>query len=419
MHTNLPGRGAAALLVASIALAACGGDDDDTATSTAPAASVDTTTAAPVIEPAATTQPAGEPVATATEVATSPPPSSAGPTTEPVAPAEPAERVDDLIAASASEDSTLVVYGNLNDQMWEGVIAAFGEQYPGISIEWFDLGGVEAFQRYLSESATGVASADLIIASEATGWLDLVERGEVLPYVDAGLADLPEFARQAPGVYALAVDPMIAVYNQHLVAPEAQPDTLAGIAELAGSLPGSLGTVEIENSQAYLANYGYTTAGGEAAWDTLAALAPFTKAESGSGALLGKVQSGEYPAVFFVSGSLRALIDDPEQSVGEILDYKYLVDATPLVPRGMGVTGTADSPAAAKLFINFMLSPTGAQIACDNGLTPYRTDVDCPLGYQAIVDQVGEDNVILVNYSADAETQREAVQGRWNETFGR
>ena len=417
MTITLRRRGAAAVLTASIALTACGGGDDDTATTAAPVAATE-----PAAEPTATTQPVVEPVQTTTNVAPAstdapaPPAASASPTT---VPAEPAERVDDLIAASQAEDSALVVYGNLNAQMWEGVIAAFGEQYPWISIEWFDLGGVEAFQRYLSEAATGVASADLIIASEATGWLDLVERGDVLPYVDESLAGLPDFARQAEGVYALAVDPMIAVYNQHLVAPDAQPDTLAGIAELAASLPGSLGTVEIENSQAYLANYGYTARGGEAAWDTLAALAPFTKAESGSGALLGKVQSGEYPAVFFVSGSLRALIDDPEQSVGEILDYKYLVDATPLVPRGMGVTASADSPASAKLFVNFMLSATGAGIACDNGLTPYRADIDCPLGYQAIVDAVGEDNVILVNYSPDAEGQREAVQARWNETFGR
>src|SRR5690606_11620180 len=104
-------------------------------------------------------------------------------------------------------------------------------------------------------------------------------------------------------------------------------DTLAGIAELAGSLPGSLGTVEVENSQAYLANYGFVTAGGDDAWSTLAALAPYTKAESGSGALLGKTLSGEYPAVFFVSGSLRALIDNPDEAAGDVLDYKYLVDA--------------------------------------------------------------------------------------------
>lgn len=413
MNTTLRRRGVTALLVTSLALAACGGDDDNTATTDpTPADSAVPTTEAVVAPahttPATTDAPENADGPTAAE--------TTSPTTEPT---EPAESIDDLIAASQNEDSTLVVYGNLNAQMWDGVVAAFAEQYPWISIEWFDLGGVEAFQRYLSESATGVASADLIIASEAAGWLDLVDRGAVLPYVDPALAELPEFARQAEGVYALAVDPMIAVYNQHLVAPDEQPDTLAGIAELAPSLPGSLGTVEIENSQAYLANYGFTTAGGDAAWDTLAALAPYTKAESGSGALLGKVQSGEYPAVFFVSGSLRALIDDETQAVGEILDYKYLVDATPLVPRGMGVTATANSPAAAKLFVNFMLSPTGAEIACANGLTPYRDDIDCHLGYQEIVEQVGEDHVILVNYSSDAEGQREAVQSRWNSTFGR
>ena len=38
---------------------------------------------------------------------------------------------------------------------WEPVLEAFDAEYPWIEVETFDLGGTEAFQRYLSEEATG------------------------------------------------------------------------------------------------------------------------------------------------------------------------------------------------------------------------------------------------------------------------
>ena len=331
-------------------------------------------------------------------------------------PADDGEGLDDLLAASADED-TLIIYGNPSDNIWEPILAAFGEAYPDIDVETFDLGGLEAFQRYLSESASGVATADIIIASESVGWLDLVERGDVVDYRAPEAADLPDFATQAAGVYAMSVDPLIALYNEMMIPADEQPTTLAGLAELAPELDGGVGTVEIENSQAYTANFGYVTSGGEDAWATLEALGPYTSAESGTGALLDKATSGEYAASFFVSGAIRPLIDNEAQ--GAVLDYRYLEHATPLVPRGMGIVADADSPASARLFVNWLLSADGQTALCAGGLTPYRDDVDCPYGYQAIAELIGEDNMILVNYDAALEAERETIQTRWNDLFGR
>ena len=414
-------RRGAVTIVTALALAACGGESDssdDAATepTTEPATTEPTTESA-------TTEPTTE--SATTEPTTSGPSGTPAPTDVPgdtAAPEEPApttapaESVDEL-AAQAAEENTLVVYGNPSDQIWEPILAGFGEAYPFIEVETFDLGGVEAFQRYLTESASGVATADLLITSEAAGWLDLVDRGEVVDYVDANVNELPSHAVQAPGVYAMSLDPLVAMYNQFVVAPEDQPTTLAELAALAPDLPGDIGTVEIENSQAYTGNYGYIAARTDEAWATLEALGPHTRAESGTGALLGKATSGEYPASFFVSGAVRLLLDTQEQ--GDVLDYQYLTDATPLVPRAMGVPAGADSPASAKLLINWLLSEEGQATICLGGLTPYRSGVECEYGYDAIAAIVGEDNMIVVDYDPAAEAERDAIQSRWNEAFGR
>ena len=327
-----------------------------------------------------------------------------------------AESIDELLAASADEN-TLIIYGNPSDNIWEPILAAFGEAYPDIEVETFDLGGLEAFQRYLSEANSGVATADLIIASESVGWLDLVERGDVVAFDAPEAAELPEFAVQADGVYAMSIDPLVALYNEMVIPAEEQPTTLAELAALAPELDGGIGTVEIENSQAYTATYGFVTAGGESAWATLEALGEHTSAESGTGALLDKATSGEYAASFFVSGAIRPLIDNEAQ--GTILDYRYLEDATPLVPRGMGIVTAADSPASARLFVNWVLSADGQEALCAGGLTPYREGVDCPYGFQAIAEEIGEENMITVNYDQALETERDAIVARWNEIFGR
>lgn len=408
----------------ALALSACGGDDDaepaaqdtpDEATDEPAEAPSDTTEAAPATTATTATTGVTETTASGSSDTTAPAETDETTTTAP-ADTAPTESLDDLIAESEGEN-TLVVYGNPSDRIWEPVLAAFAEAYPGIEVETFDLGGVEAFQRYLSETASGVATADVLITNEGDGWFDLIERGEVLDYQDPQIGELPDFAVQAPGVYSMAVDPLVAMYNQFVIPPEEQPTSLAELAAMAPEIDGNIGTVEIENSQSYTGTYGYITANGDEAWATLEAIGPYTKAESGTGALLDKATNGEYPASFFVSGAIRLLLDTAEQ--GEVLDYQYLTDATPLVPRGMGITAKADSPASAKLFINWLLSADGQAASCLGGLTPYRDDVECEYGYSAIADIIGEENMIVVNYDPAAAEERDAIQSRWNEAFGR
>lgn len=331
---------------------------------------------------------------------------------------EPAAAIDIEAAIEASRDEgKLIVYGNPNADQWEPVLAAFGEAYPWIEVETFDLGGAEAFQRFLTEEATGSATADVIVNTDGAGWLDLIERGKVVDYVDPELADLPDFAVAAPGVFALSVDPLIGIFNTRAMPLDEQPETLEDLAAMGEELDGKIGTIEVENGQAGLGTWGYTTERGEEAWDVLDEIGPHTRVEDGSGALLSKLQSGEYEAAFMASGSIRALIEGTE--TGDVLNYRYLTDATPLPTRGMGVTTAAASPNAAKVFVNFLLSQEGQTAACAGGFTPYRDDVECENDLAAIEEVVGDGNALVVGYPPELTTELPEMRERWNEAFGR
>jgi iron(III) transport system substrate-binding protein len=288
---------------------------------------------------------------------------------------QPVEAIDIDAAIEASRDEgKVIVYGNPSAEQWEPVLEAFHEEYPWIEVETFDLGGAEAFQRFLTEEATGSGTADVIVNTDGAGWLDLIERGKVLDYVDPELADMPDIAVAAPGVFAMSVDPLIGIFNTKALPQDEQPDVLDE-------------------------------------------LGPHTKVEDGSGALLSKLQTGEYEAAFMASGSIRALIDTTE--TGDILNYTYLTDATPLPTRGMAVTTAAASPNASKVLINFLLSQEGQTAGCAGGFTPYREDVECPNDLAAIEEIVGDGNALVVGYPEELKTGLPEMRERWNEAFGR
>lgn len=401
-----------ALLAASLALAACGvgsQSDSDTTENTNVSA----------------TQPSVSPAeSTPTPDTTPAPPDSeasvpADSTVAEGAPQALADAIDIEAAIEASRaEGTLVVYGNPSVDQWTPLLAEFNEVYPWITVETFDLGGTEAFQRYLSEEATGSRTADVIVNTDGAGWLDLVERGKVADYVDPELAAFPiEEALLAPGVFAMSYDPLIAVFNTLALPLDEQPTSLAEMAAMAAELDGRIGTVNVTNANAGLGTFGYLDANGDDGWAVLEQLGPHTGVEDGTGVLLGKLQSGEYVASFFASGALRALIDGTE--TGNLLNYRYLADATTLPARAVGVTTAAASPNAARVLVNYLLSAQGQAAACLGGFTPYREGVECPTGLEAVEAAVGEGSTILVGYPADLRQQQAAIQQRWNVAFGR
>jgi iron(III) transport system substrate-binding protein len=329
-----------------------------------------------------------------------------------------AEVLDIDAAVEASRDeNTVVVYGNPSTDQWTPVLEAFAEEYPWIEVETFDLGGTEAFQRYLSEEATGASTADLIVNTDGAGWLDMIERGQVVGYADPELETLPDEALLAPGVFAWSFDPLVGLFNKQAFPEDEQPTTLAELADMADELDGKIGTVAVENAQAGLGIYGYLDARGEDGWEVLEQLGPHARAEDGTGALLGKLQSGEYVAGFFVSGTTRALVDTTD--AGDILNYRYFTDATPLPARGMGVTAAADSPNAAQVLIHFLLTEQGQTASCAGGFTPYREGVECAQGLPGIQDAIGEENALLVGYPETLADEQADIRERWNTAFGR
>jgi iron(III) transport system substrate-binding protein len=321
------------------------------------------------------------------------------------------------IQAAAEKEGGLVLYTNADDEQIAPLVKAFNKSHPGIKVKSLSLGSNEVFQRYLSESATNTPTADVLLASNAINWRDLIAKGKVDPYEDPNVAELPEYARLGKGVTAMSEDPSIVVYNKALIPEAKQPTTLAGLAAMAGSLKGKIGTVDIGVPLQLETNAAYVGKAGDAGWATLGQLGKAAKIESSTGSVVTKLAQGQYVAAFFVSGAVRALITG---DAAKLVDWKYLDDATVVIPRAIAVTKDAKSPNAAKVFQNWVLSAQGQQAECASGFTPFRDDVDCPVGLSSVDKALGgAGKTIVETYDGSLDASRADVTSRWKAAFGR
>jgi iron(III) transport system substrate-binding protein len=124
---------------------------------------------------------------------------------------------------------------------------------------------------------------------------------------------------------------------------------------------------------------------------------------------------------YFQSGLARAFIDI--LGVQDVVDWGYIGDGTPLVPRGMGLTTGAESPFSAMLMIDYILSQEGQTAVCSSSIVAYRDDVDTDVcGFytvESIVEAVGEENTFVMPYINEVADKRQEITDRWNDAFGR
>jgi iron(III) transport system substrate-binding protein len=227
----------------------------------------------------------------------------------------------------------------------------------------------------------------------------------------------PSFIKQYKGVYIMSPDPAVIVYNK-LLLKDKVPNTLAEIANDSGTY-GNLTGYTVDNLFGYTALWGYVQKRG---WSNLEKIGKSRlKSQTGVSAQLQLVSQGGAVAAYLTSPTARFTIANNAQ-LGNILAWTYTKDATPLVPRGIGITAKAASPSSAKLFLNWIYSAAGQQAVCEAGFTAYRTGFKpaggCTNTLDDVYAKVGKSNVILVPFSQKFVNDYPAFKARWHGIFG-
>jgi iron(III) transport system substrate-binding protein len=321
------------------------------------------------------------------------------------------------LVAQSKKESGIVVYGNPPSANFSALVAAFNKQYPWIKVTEYDLDDNTIFSKYASEAAQGVRSADILIASAPNLWVYASRQGYVSKtFTPAGLDKYPSFAQQYKGIYVMSPDPAIIVYNKLLVKGKV-PTSVAQIAADAGTY-GSVTGYTVDNTFGYTGLYGFVQTSG---WKSLQAIGHRLKPQTGVGAQLQLLAQGGASVAYLTSPTARFTLKSNAQ-YGQLLDWTYEKDGTPLVPRGIAVTAKASSPASARLFLDWIYSNTGQQAMCDSGFTAFKNGFKpangCTNTLADVYAKVGQKKVYMPGFTQKFVNARPKFATQWHGIFG-
>ncbi|WP_339775231.1 extracellular solute-binding protein [uncultured Thalassospira sp.] len=328
------------------------------------------------------------------------------------------------LVAKAKAEGSLLIYTNLSQDNIGPVITAFNKAYPDVKVESLEMGPSEAFTRYRAEEGTGVSSADILIANTIVDWTSAVKEGLVQDYQSPEIASLPDWSHPTPGLYTFSTDPMVTIYNKMTVPENLRADTMEGLLTNVTAHPdifgGKVGTYDGRYAFGGALNYAFIERHGDQAWKWFEEAGPSIKPGGGAGAMIERTLSGELSAAYFVSAPV--VWSKMADGLDAIIDWNFPKDGTVVFPRGIGITAKANHPAAAKVFLDFVLSQKGQEAVGDGKLTPYRPGLEAKGALSYSLDEVakavgGEKNLIIINYDPKMIDDNAAFTARWGKAF--
>lgn len=332
-----------------------------------------------------------------------------------------------LIEGSKREGK-LLLYSNMSPKSWAGVMQRFNALYPWIKVEILELNSDELLERYMAERGTGAPTCDFLTSGAIEKWFRMVSKGEILPYESPERKHFPAWSVPSPGLYTIAIDPLVIIYNKFLLPPDKRPNGLQSLAQLAEANPalfrGRIGVFGADLQTAgYLGHKGFTDKYGEQAWQWFGKFGPMTKSESSTGIAMEKVLSGEYVAgYFFTSGIPWQAAKDPAKS--KVIGWDFVRDGQPMVIRASAIAKGARNVNSAKLWLDVTLSHEGQKGLVVGGRTPIRddvksSDVNGEHTYASIVAEIGEKNIMAPSFDPKQFDGQDAYVKRWRDVFAR
>lgn len=295
---------------------------------------------------------------------------------------------DNALADKAKSEGRVSVYTSTDISQAQSMIDAFKKKYPGIEVDYNDLGTNGVYNRVISEKAANQVGADVVWTSAMDLQMKLAIDGYLQPVDLKATAKLPEWANYKDMLYATSVEPVGIIYNKNEVSEEEVPKTRAELIEFLKSdkAKGRVATFDPEKSGTgflFHTNDAQTT---DNFWDLAEAFGQANgKTYSSSGAMKETVVSGENILAFNVIGSYA--LDWVKESKN--LGVAFEQDRTAAFSRLIGMTEGAPHPAAGQLFMAFVLSKEGQTELAKNGLPSIRSDVDAGFNLDTINKRVG------------------------------
>lgn len=291
---------------------------------------------------------------------------------------------------AAKKEGKVTVYTPTDAAAGKPLVREFESLYPGVKVEYMDMNSVELFNRFISETAAGTASADVVWNSAMDQAVKLVSDGYALVYESPEAKALPAWATYQKMAYGTTFEPLGVVYNKRLLPAAELPKTHAEFTKMLADprFQGKVTTYDIEKAGV---GFLYLTADVQVnatlTWDLVKAMAASgVRLQSSSSTMMERISSGEQLMGYNMITSYAHARAKKDNNIG----YQLLRDHTLVMSRVAFISKSAKNPNAAKLWLDYLLSKKGqTTLSTASELYSIRTDIDGEMTAQALQKELG------------------------------
>jgi iron(III) transport system substrate-binding protein len=293
---------------------------------------------------------------------------------------------------------TVTLYTSEPQAKIDEIISAFNEEEPDIAVEVFRAGTGDLRARIAAEQSTGDIGADVLLAADVPTFESYKEQDLFREFTPSDADALLEVATDPDGYYVgTRIIPTVIAYNTGDV--DEPPTSWTELTEPDYVERIVLPNPDISGAAAFNASAWSLHPDLGPEWiEALGANNPQV-AES-NGPVAQAVAEGARPIGIVVDYLVRDLA-----AAGSPIGVSYPEEGVPFITQPGAVFADAQDPEAAELFLDFIVSQRGQEIAVEQSYLPVRDDVGTPEGAPSL-DQI---TLFDQDLEAIAENQDSAV----------
>ena len=260
--------------------------------------------------------------------------------------------------------SQLIIHGAIDKAALLPLIEAFQQQHPGFSISYQEFESQALYQHFLDHPEK---RPDLMLSPAMHLQFKLANDGYAQSYRSEETNRLPERAKWRDELFAYALDPIVLIINTDILAGKPLPhnrDQLQGLIRSKGHLlDEKIGLPDIETSALGYLAWSYDSQLSRTYERRLEAFGSHhSKRYANTHAMLKALARGEIFIAYNALGSYsQALVNThPWMASVQPTDYTTVLTRTAFIPK------TAQHPASAQTFLDFLISSEGQQILAEH-----------------------------------------------------
>lgn len=280
---------------------------------------------------------------------------------------------------SSEASGEVTLYTSEPQAKIDQIIAAFNEEQPDIEVKVFRAGTGDLKARIEAEKTTGGVAADILLAADVPTFEDYKDQDLFQEFEPSEADALSDVAIDPDGFYVgTRIIPTVIAYNTDEITEP--PTSWAELTEPEYADRIILPNPDVSGAAAFnAAAWSLQPDLGEEWIEQLGANNPQV-AES-NGPVSQAVAEGSRPVGIVVDYLVRDLA-----AQGSPIAVSYPGEGVPYITQPGAVFADAPNPEAAKLFLDFLVSKKGQELAVDQNYLPVREDAGSPEGAPALAD---------------------------------